>query len=66
MFHHVVNNNPSKITKLTTPLTTPFHKQYRTTTNKDQHALIVIISRLSAVKLVDVHRYVDPHIGNPT
>ncbi|EEV7938458.1 hypothetical protein GZ804_000257 [Escherichia coli] len=38
---------PSKTAKLTTPLTTPFHEQYRTTTNKDQHALTVIIFRLN-------------------
>ncbi|OTB74788.1 hypothetical protein C9189_10005 [Escherichia coli] len=44
----------SKTVKLTTPLTTPFHEQYRTTTNKDQHALIVIVFRLSVIKLVDV------------
>ncbi|EFF1817705.1 hypothetical protein GCZ13_14105 [Escherichia coli] len=43
----------SKTAKLTTPLTTPFHEQYRTTTNKDQHALTVIIFRLSVIKLVD-------------
>ncbi|TIK43405.1 hypothetical protein EYX89_10890 [Escherichia coli] len=42
----------SKTVKLTTPLTTPFHEQYRTTTNKDQHALIVIIFRLSVMKPV--------------
>ncbi|TJH41869.1 hypothetical protein C9150_05055 [Escherichia coli] len=53
----------SKTAKLTTPLTTPFHEQYRTTTNKDQHALTVIIFRLSVMKLVDVPRYGDPHIG---
>ncbi|EPT8623933.1 hypothetical protein ACVS8G_005081, partial [Escherichia coli] len=52
----------SKTAKLTTPLTTPFHEQYRTTTNKDQHALAVIIFRLSVMKLVDVPRYGDPHL----
>ncbi|ATW99732.1 hypothetical protein CU080_19885 [Escherichia coli] len=28
-------------------------EQYRTTANKDQHALIIIIFRLSVMKLVD-------------
>ncbi|EFB9700934.1 hypothetical protein E5H11_19755 [Escherichia coli] len=32
----------SKTAKLTTPLTTPLYEQYRTTTNKDQHALTVM------------------------
>ncbi|EFI5491064.1 hypothetical protein HH789_001824 [Escherichia coli] len=52
----------SKTAKLTTPLTTPFHEQYRTTTNKDQHALTVIIFRLSVMKLVDVPQYGYPHL----
>lgn len=43
----------SKTVILTTPLTTPLHEQYRTTANKDQHALIIIIFRLSVMKLVD-------------
>ncbi|EFI6096360.1 hypothetical protein G3813_005481 [Escherichia coli] len=34
--------NSSKTAKLTTPLTTPLYEQYRTTTNKDQHALTVM------------------------
>ncbi|TFY35432.1 hypothetical protein DEN89_03250 [Escherichia coli] len=54
MFNALKIISPSKTAKLTTPLTTPFHEQYRTTTNKDQHALTVIISRLSMIKLVDV------------
>ncbi|NYY78511.1 hypothetical protein DMI69_20120 [Escherichia coli] len=66
MFHCVTNNKLVKTVKLTTPLTTPFHEQYRTTTNKDQHALIVIVFRLSVIKLVDVVPCFPPMVEKPT